>query len=167
MFEHLRLVRCVVVTGNARSGTTICAQMIAEDTGHRYVDEADFGTYDVDRWRERCAERNVVVQCPHMLRVIVDECDPAKYVVLMRRGLSAIHESEDRIGWRAKHERAELDTLADAFADLPGAAERKYALWDTAAMLPPFRVEVDYDSLAAHPLWVADRRGFTAKQTRR
>jgi hypothetical protein len=92
----------IVVTGPQRSGTTIAARMIANDTGHRYVDEVDFGVYDVEAWRRTLEDECVVVQCPHMLKTILDAPPPDVYVVLMRRDINEIHASEERIGWEKR-----------------------------------------------------------------
>ena len=44
MFEYLKEFPVVLVTGPQRSGTRICAKMIAHDTGHRFVDEREIHT---------------------------------------------------------------------------------------------------------------------------
>ena len=61
MFEYMAIHSRIVVTGPQRSGTTITAKMIAHDTGHRYVDEAEFAVYDVEKWRKIVTEEDHVI----------------------------------------------------------------------------------------------------------
>lgn len=162
MFEHLTYVPHVVVTGPQRSGTTIAARMIAEDTGHRFVDESEFGAYNVDQWRDECHKDRVVVQCPTMLKRIVDERDPYLFVVLMRRPLAEIHASQERIGWQ-RYEAWELLQFGLTKGD---SAAIKYLYWNERPK-PSFHLEVEYASLQGHQLWVEQeqRLHFHAKQT--
>ena len=86
MFENLAVHNKIVVTGPQRSGTRIGAQMIAADTGHQFVDEAEFLIKDSDLFREFLQRDGVVVQAPHMLKDVVDDPPPGILIVLMRRG---------------------------------------------------------------------------------
>lgn len=158
MFGHLAGWTRIAVTGPQRAGTTITAKIIADDLGYRYVDETDYHVYDADAWARCLEDSYVVVHSPVMLPALVDHPEPGTLAVLVRRPLPEIHASRDRIGWWP-HEPLMLGRLG-ATSDSAAAA---YAYWD--ANPPPERLEVDYHSLAAHPLWVADRRHFTVRQT--
>jgi hypothetical protein len=162
MFEDLVIESRIVVTGPQRSGTRIAAQMIAEDTGHRYVDEADFTFVDDRKWREVLKDENIVVQCPAMLKPIVDRRDPKLFVVLMRRDLAAIHKSQDRIDWH-EYEIYELQRFGLTEGD---SAAIKYDYWDTQPH-PPRYLEVDYDVLMQHPRYLppTKRTDFGPHQT--
>jgi hypothetical protein len=165
MFEHLSSYDRIVVTGPQRSGTTIAGRMIAADTGHRYVDEGEFGVYDSVRWREILTGHRIVVQCPHMLKVIVDDPPPGVLVVLMRRDLADIHASERRIRWEEdlRGNTRELESFGLSQGD---SARLKYDYWDTHPR-PACHLEVAYDSLRTHPAYVApeQRASFGRKQT--
>jgi hypothetical protein len=166
MFEYMAIHSRIVVTGPQRSGTTIAAKMIAHDTGHRYVDEAEFAVYDVEKWEAIAREEDrVVVQCPHMLKVIVDSLPPDIFVVLMRRNLEDIHNSQRRIDWecRFKGNTRELAMFGLVEGD---SAQLKYDHWDSSQKPANF-VEIDYESLRNHPLYVAKehRVNFHFRQT--
>jgi hypothetical protein len=165
MFEYMAIHSRIVVTGPQRTGTTTAGKMIAHDTGHRYVDEIEFAVYDFVRWREIVKEDHVVIQCPHMLKVILDSPPPGIFVVLMRRDLDGIHASERRIGWesRFKGNTKELVMFGVAEGD---SAQLKYEYWNSSPKPAKF-VEVDYESLRDHPLYVAKehRVNFGCKQT--
>lgn len=163
MFDHLVSFERIVVTGPQRSGTTICAQMIAADTGRRYVPEEAFGATDKTRWLALLeSERGIVVQCPAMCRYI-HELSSEIAVVLMRREPAAILESQQRIHW--PHEADELARYGRATGN---QAVVKYAYFDEAQR-PHIKhlFEVHYETLADHPLWlpVEQRVNFGPRQT--
>jgi hypothetical protein len=162
MFEHLAAETRIVVTGPQRSGTRIAAQMIAGDTGHRFVDEADFNFIDEQLWRDVLASDDpFVVQCPTMFRFVVDDADPRLFVVLMRRDLAAIHASEARIDWNERYEPFELHRFGLEQGD---AAAIKYEYWDSHPR-PARYLEIEYDDLVAHPSFIRDREHFGPHQT--
>jgi hypothetical protein len=165
MFEHLAAHRRILVTGPQRAGTTIASRMIAHDTGHRCVDEAEFGVYDVRAWRELLELDRVVIQCPHMLKLIVDEPRADVLVVLMRRALAEIHASEQRIGWEEKY-RGNSAELAPFGRTDGSSAELKYAYWESSVK-PPHFVELSFEALRGHPFYVpaARRASFGRKDT--
>ena len=51
VFEHLLNFAVVLVSGPQRSGTTICAKMIAHDTGHTYIPESEYQFHDEAAFR--------------------------------------------------------------------------------------------------------------------
>lgn len=165
MFEHLAVHPRIVVTGPQRSGTRITAKMIAADTGHEFVDEACFQAYDLQRWREILQRERVVVQSPHMLRDVVDNPPPGIFVVLMRRDLANIHESEQRIRWEQKF-RGNTNELRRFGRTEGDSAQIKYDYWQAHPKAVPF-LELPYESIRDHPLFVPDelRREFGPWQT--
>lgn len=165
IFAHLAVHSRIVVTGPQRSGTTIAAQMIAHDTGHRYVDEREFGSISVSAWRRKLEDEHIVVQCPHMLKAILDDPLPEVLVVLMRRPLDEIYASQDRIGWDSRF-GGNTQELAVFGRTEGSSAELKYEYWDMSPK-PPNYLELDYGSLRDHPLYVAQemRADFDPKQT--
>jgi hypothetical protein len=159
MFEELAVHNKIVVTGPQRSGTRIGAQMIAHDTGHRFVDEAEFLIKDSDLFREFLQNDGVVLQAPHMLKDVVDDPPPGIFIVLMRRHLDQIHASAARIGWTENFggNTTELKKFGLTEGD---SAAVKYAYWDSHDKSVPF-LEVPYESLQAHPLYVPGERRKT------
>jgi hypothetical protein len=145
MFEHLAPFRVVIVTGPARSGTTICAHMIAADTGKRLYDDCK-DSLTVQRVRELIAQaESKVIQCPLLAQYADDfgaEQDVA--VVIMRRSAADITASNDRM---QKRSPMRLDGQSQAAA--------VYATWETQRERIAHPFEVEYESLNAHPLWIA------------
>jgi hypothetical protein len=172
MFEHLaeRSER-ILVTGPHRSGTTVAAQMIAADTGYRYVDELDFDGRNLMFFGVQLETPRVVVQCPGLLKVLVDYPPPNTLLVLMRRPLEEIHRSEERLkramsdggGLELVLNRCELPTFGLSEGDDVAAA--KYAYWDDHT--PENSIEISYESLAQHWAFVeaSKREDFHIKQT--
>jgi hypothetical protein len=165
VFEYLAVHHRIVVTGPQRSGTRIGARMIAADTGQRFVDEAEFLIKDVGLFREFLQQEGVVLQAPHMLKDVVDDPPPGIFIVLMRRDLDDIHASAQRIGWTENFggNTTELKKFGLTEGD---SAAVKYDYWDTHEKLAPY-TELDYKSLQAHPMYVADeqRKNFGHWQT--
>jgi hypothetical protein len=165
MFENLAVHKKIVVTGPQRSGTRIGAKMIAADTGYQFVDEAEFLIKDSDLFREFLQRDGVVVQAPHMLKDVVDDPPPGILIVLMRRDLDQIHASASRIRWAEEFggNTTELKKFGLTEGD---SAAVKYDYWDSHEKSVPF-VEVAYESLRAHPMYVPDeqRKSFGHWQT--
>lgn len=164
MFEHLTKYRVIIVTGPQRSGTTICAKMIAHDTGKRFVAEEAFGVHSREHWESLVLHSDdAVIQCPTMCAYVGNVLADDVLVVMVHRSLVEIHESEKRIGWR-EHLR-ELERYGLSEGD-PAAV--KYAAWDRQRKQIPHTLDVAYHDLATHPLWVPkeQRAGFGHRQTR-
>jgi hypothetical protein len=166
MFEQLAEHSRIVVTGPQRAGTRIATKMIAADTGHTYVDESEFAFTNGAKWRKVLRRNRVVVQCPAMMKDVVDDPPPGIFVVLMRRSLDEIHESAERIDWEGEHQgnTAELQKFGQTEGD---SASLKYEYWNGHTDRSfPF-LEVNYESLKDHRLWIDKdlRKDFTAHQT--
>ena len=164
MFHRLSKFDKILVTGPQRSGTRICAKMIAHDTGHGYVDELDIkmdSLYSFQALFSR--EKSVVIQCPVMCRHIHMFNMDNVAVVLMRRRVEDIVASQERIAWPwEKLELARYDRLDGVIAEV------KYRFWDEyQKQRLEHAFEVEYDGLSKHPLWVTKdlRRKFSATQT--
>ena len=167
MFEHLRQYRVILVTGPHRSGTTICARMVAEDTGHEFVIEDDIQfsngkhmRYEIDKGK------NVVVQCPFFLPEIelaglgLRLDDDEFCVVMMHRYRRDIEESEERapvnfdmLGYRQK-------CLYGHAHDPRHVSDVKYEAWETQRKSIKHTYDVGYLSLADHPLWDDDHKNL-------
>jgi hypothetical protein len=164
MFEWLQPFSRIFVTGPQRSGTRICARMIAHDTGYDYIDETDFhfdSLYLLFSLLEK--KERVVVQCPVLCRHAHLFGDDRTAVILMRRKVREIIRSQKRIQWT--WEWLERDRYGRTRGDIAGI---KYEYWEKhqkKKIKHPF--EIDYASLARHPLWLPkeNRTSFSPTQT--
>lgn len=182
MFEHLAEYRAILVSGPQRSGTRIAAKMIAADTGHRYIDEREFRTYSrqafcyiVDTFNE------IVVHCPSMSHVLHRVSEADTLAVFMIRDLADIRASEVRVNWRIgvyqelynygfRDREGRPNELAAIRYRRHGGeiAPLKYARWWAVQRERCQNwLELKYESLAGHPLWVdkEDRADFLGEQT--
>jgi len=164
-YTHFKNFERIAVTGPQRSGTTITAKIIAMEIGYRYVDENEFGINGFNVfWGLFISQKNIVVQCPALCHKAVDigKADSTA-VVMVRRDVDDIIESQERIGWAAEG----IEQLKYKTAEKP-IAKVKYDFWDQhQKWLIPYPFEINYDDLEGHSLWVtkANRRRFKVRQT--
>lgn len=174
MFEHLARYDQILVSGPQRSGTTIAAKMIAQDTGHRYVDEDEFNVHSEEAFTNLLTKHRIVVQCPSMSHIIDQIATPDMLVVMMMRDEDDIAASEKRVDWSAgvyqELYRFGMSPRQARSYRLHGGqvAPLKYRRWreEQRARIPHY-LEVEYESLSVHPLWVPKelRAGFAVRQT--
>ena len=155
------------MTGPQRAGTTICAKMIAADTGHEYIDENEYGPHNKTMWLHTitCYE-NIVIHCPAMCRHVHEV--GSVFVVMVYRNVANVVNSQERILWGSANEALELARYG-ARAEPPIAAV-KYDFWRRFQRTVITNwLEVEYENLAAHPLWVDEREraDFGPRQTKR
>lgn len=173
MFEHFAESFAVIfVTGPQRSGTTICARMIAHDAGYRYVDEEDFSVHEMRALERVISNRRgqrLVIQCPALARWIHElGAERSSAVVWMVRDTIDVIHSQMRIGW-AK-EQDEKAKYADAEITLPNNVPVSLLKWYYWTNYQRYRCanpfEVEFEKLASHPLWVPKdgRASFEARQ---
>ena len=164
--KELGIFDRIAVTGPQRSGTTIAAKIIAEETGHDYIDEDDFGINSYQAFKHVFNSRKkIVVQCPGLCHKAheIGEFDNTA-VVMMIRNVDDIIASQERIGWAAeKIERFKYNRLVG-----PPIAEIKYQYWeDVQKHQIKHQFEIVYESLKGHRLWVPKekRTRFKIRQT--
>jgi len=174
MFEHLARYGRILVAGPQRSGTRIASKMIAQDTGHLCCEEEAFGVHDRGAFDRLVGQCGIVVQCPAMSHAIHEYGDAGTLVVWMVRDLGDILASERRIGWTngPYHELMHYgysSRQARSYRLHGGqVAPIKVRVWqETQRAQVSHWLELDYESLAGHPLWVprAERAGFGVRQT--
>lgn len=153
MFHYLRDKPRILVTGLMRSGTTICSEMIAHDTGHNVVrEEAIEGE---DSWT---LPKGTVLQAPIFLEAALEFKAKGWHVVVMMRDFQTCAESTKKFmdGMYPKEQDADLMKILlqkKLFLDM---------LLDSD-MAP---MAVRYEDLRLHPLWVEDRTGWDKRQTK-
>ena len=163
MFEPLTAYRAILVTGPQRSGTRICAKMIAADTGFRFVDETELRVADSWKLGEILKyDTKFVAQCPGLSYCIEDFEGSDVLIVFMMRPLDQIISSQKRINWGCEwKELRKYGTKRGPIAAV------KYEVWPEQRKKIKHWLEVEYSSLRAHPLWVDEekRKKFKAFQT--
>jgi len=193
MFENIDMKQ-ILVTGPQRSGTRICAKMVAHDTGLPYIDEVDvlelfMGKSIDDRnqdWeaigesivkivQEMVDTKEFVLHCPPFMPWI--HKIKKALVIIMYRSVKDIVKSSDRIKW--KKGRHELEYNKMGFSRFGKGrprwnrttipiAELKYEYWeDVQKGEVRHFCEVEYFDLQQHPLWIPqeDRGRFKWNQT--
>jgi hypothetical protein len=129
------------------------------DTGHRYVDESEFGTRNGIEWRRLITEgKDLAIQCPSMARWVHEVATEDILVVWMLRPSYEIIASQLRVDWMATTERAKYPA-----SDKP-ICLIKLDYWQTQKKTIPHWLEVKYSSLSSHPLWVNDRQDWLPRQ---
>lgn len=152
--------RVVVVSGPQRSGTTIAARMIAAESGMQYVDEDEYGTKDVDGWKELVKiGQGLVIHSPAMARWVQevgakDEGGEDVAVVWMMRPLPDILASQKRIGWDDSDERAKYNMTPKDVRPISFVKKWYWYTYQRPFIANAF--ELEYDQLKQHPLWVED-----------
>jgi len=152
MFEQLKLFKKIIVTGAQRSGTTICAQMIAHDLRLRYVDENEVGIADWVKIRRLVdSNQEFVLQCPQLSSKCHEYASNDVAIVFMLRDIEDIVKSENRINWGG-YRRDELRITGHKHGIVSYIKRR---LWfKKQKRFIPHAFEIVYESLSAHPFWV-------------
>ena len=175
-FTDLRKYKRVLVTGPQRSGTRIAAKIIAHDTGLRYVDEDEFSAHSESLFGIIVFnEINIVVQCPGMSHIIHKFSEHDTLIVMMIRDIDDIVASEKRVGWDYGYFRELIklgvpnssSVLRTARRNKVKPSELKYKLWNEQKKTIQHYMELDYESLSNHPLWIPkeERLNFKENQT--
>lgn len=160
LLPKLREHQAIIVTGPQRSGTTIGAHIISAELGYQYIDESQILVEDLEKARMFLAGSGVVLQAPGLCHAAHEFGCP---VVIMRRACEAIRASQQRINWIYESHELEKYGLSES---PEGIAEVKYRTWDTRQKSQCLSFNLDYESLANHPLWVEQkgRKTFGVRQ---
>lgn len=163
MFKHLKKYDHIIVSGVPRSGTRICANMIAYDTGYTLSEEQIFHKDSLE-WVRFCIKTGkTVVQWPGVFNFspstikIALDCVSNVVLVLIKRKPEDIIESRRRIKFSLDKMNIMLSEINHAYGKWENCFRNKW----------PNYVEVDYDSLSKHPLFIKkeNRNNFALWQT--
>jgi hypothetical protein len=169
---------CVAITGPERSGTTITTEIISSSTGYANVGEEKWDNDFQSLWRLLRERNRIVVHAPHLtfrVHEIDRHCPDRVLVVFVLRAVQDIVASQrnahwgllsehcpddgDPKGWgnpnsrwydRESHELF-IDVI-DPEADL--CLNRQQCWHRRQKQLVRNFVEVEYESLRTHPLWL-------------
>lgn len=151
--------------------------MIAADTGHDLVLEDDFGYGNLNQLAAFLYSdySPIVVQCPFLCHIAHDfgyefSIDMTEnLVVMMHRYRQDIIDSENRAVYK-NGQSIGFDKVGGSQAARynaepgPHISDRKYEVWQEQCVLIPNALDVGYESLRGHPLWIEDRN-FSIRQT--
>lgn len=153
MFHYLKDKPRILVTGLMRSGTTICAEMVAHDTGHSAVREESLLSRPVDT-----LPKETILQAPVLLRRSLELKAKGWHIIVVLREFKDCVDSTKRM--LAGRYPSKLDPVL--VENLLKEQEYLRALVDSD-MCP---MVIHYEDLCHHPLWVADRKGWDPRQTK-
>jgi len=166
MFEFLGGFNHILVTGVQRSGTTICAQMIAHDLGYKWYKEEKVKGEDwiaLYKFLTDFRGMKLVLQCPRFCYCIERVSLPSNAIVFMVRNKREVLKAQRDIGWDASKEMQH-----PCYRGYKDIVEAKKQYWETVQKHGIYNAfEVNYRSLAKHPLWIPARlrKDFASMQT--
>ena len=145
-------VHPVFVTGPQRSGTTIAARILADQSNKTYVDESEYNALTLPD--------NAIIQAPFATKYIVELSFsfPLSSFVILYRDKQQIVNSMERIEWY----KDSIDH-PDFYSVYVDNVYKSIEL--QLQCLPESRyLKLNYDSLKSHNLFVDDRKDFTTRQ---
>jgi hypothetical protein len=142
--------------------------MIAQDTGHRLVLEDEFRCSMVPMLAKiiKTSSMKMVIQCPFLSHIIHDlehvlGVDPSEaLVVFMHRYRRDIVSSECRAPVNFQSVAEGQRAFYHAEEGRQHISDIKYEAWEDQQRVIAHSLDVGYESLSDHPLWVRDRSGF-------
>ena len=142
----------VFVTGPQRSGTTIAARILAHDLGRTYIDESE---YHADT-----LPSDAIVQAPFLYKFVPELSfkHPGAHFIFMQRDKLQIVRSMERIEWYKDY--IDHPDFYSTYVDTVYNTIDAFKLTLTENRW----TDLEYDSLRTHPLFINDRKTFTARQ---
>lgn len=167
LFEHLAEFPNILVTGPHRAGTTFATRCIANDTGHHCAVEEKI-KFDCRFLMDLHLrdDRQFVIQCPFLAPIIHEY--PGTLVVWVMRPRADVMASRGRMygrrGFKVRPEPmvARMLQRYHARGDLYAIQHENWGVQKTRL---PNWLEIQYQDLKAHPLFVEHRDDFHVRQT--
>jgi hypothetical protein len=158
MFEYIHHSK-VLIMGYPRCGSHITAVIVAYDTGLCYAHEDRWGKRDPDGlWNYLETHDGFVTPAPGVFDFARFGVRDDTFIVLVRRPARDIRASSLRVhdGHAGRYSDGEALWLT----------ERRYDYWDYCKFSIKHYAEIDYASLAEHPLWLPSevRKDFSQVQ---
>ena len=181
MFECLKKFNNIIVTGPQRSGTRICAKMIAKDTSKRYKDEFSISWENVnsngvflrylsnESIEQELSTGNTVIQCSANSFEIERYSREDTCIIFMWRETFDILKSERRIGWTEEvQEKIKYQKRFNDVDMIQPISTIKKNVWEKYQKNKIiYWMYVYYESLKLHEYWVDknNRKEFKWNQT--
>jgi hypothetical protein len=142
--------------------------MIAQDTGHDLIMEDEFKGSNLNQLSAftQANYSPMVIQCPflsdiiHDLNWLIGQDMDKTLIVFMHRYRKHIIESEERV------ERVDFNSVARGQKNKyhtdseQHISDIKYEAWEDQRKVIPHYLDVGYESLSEHPLWIQDRQNL-------
>ncbi len=157
----------IIVTGPQRSGTQIGAKILAHDLNLPFIEEREFNTHNLEKFIEIIKNhQKYVIHAPAMAPYIHEM---PGIIVFMNRNIKDIIRSQRRVDWKEHGLHAGSIERTKYFeGDTEPSAQIKIRTWQThqRILLETRAIDLDYESLKYHPLWVnqEDRNNFKERQ---
>ena len=167
----------ILVTGPQRSGTTIATYILAKELEGRFCWERFIGTRDFPRFiklTESMKEDTYVVQGPAICHKLLEVPEDIA-IVFMKRDTNDIIASEKRVGWRRPDGTGQNIGERKRFIEWEDQLDMTQEVSDVKCeylekiVKPVIKndlYELDYESMASHPLWIDKdaRKDFKSHQ---
>ena len=164
-FRALGKYNNIVVSGPQRSGTRYVSKAIAYDTGKVFVDERRILYHEFRLLLQLLKGNNQVIQCPGVCHRLHQITFKDTLIVLVKRPIKDIIASEERIGWDQESRDLEFKKYNKKSGII---SQIKYDFWDNfqKEKLGKRCIEVHYNKVIKHPLFVQNRTNFVWNQTK-
>ena len=143
----------IVVIGPQRSGTRFAAYALSEDLLYHFADQTAIGLTNFGLMKKVLDQHDrVVVQGTGCTAKIHELNRKDVLVVWVRRNTADVLASQKRIHWP---ESCERPRIPKPYCDVEPLCEGRYQYWNEVQKLSvPHWIEIDYESLRKHPLFV-------------
>lgn len=148
----LKSFKKILVTGPQRSGTTIAGHILAKELDYKYYDERDVGVRSLSQLFDKLmSKESLVVQGPCFCSIVQWVDSPETAIVIMKRNIEEIVESEAKINW--SEEKKELQNYYKDDGIISVARYKTWEKYQKPNMKVPY-FELNYSSLKNHPMWI-------------
>ena len=155
MIEELKQFSKIIVSGPQRSGTNFLTAVLSEELGYRFIDEEEYNFHyekkfiDILRSNEK-----IVMQAPAMSHILHKIKEASTCILFCLRNPSDIIKSQHNLRWDAEcHERVKYTRPEYEYLPISIAKYLEWFFHQRQNLEIPY-IEVYYDCLKKHPLWV-------------
>jgi hypothetical protein len=138
--------------------------MIAHDTGLNYIDETEWGVFELEKLKHLDTYRtNFVVQANSAFHIMPHFSRENTLIVFVKRDIAEIKAS-----WARINKLKSINTMwSNPSWIQKKQPEDKLILWESNKSKIKNLLEIEYNDLKSHPLWIdkEERKEFLWNQT--
>lgn len=164
LVDSLKKFNKIIVTGAQRSGTTIAMEILAMELNYQALREETIDTDNVSLLANILQSSKFVLQAPGLCSMVHLLRADDTAIVIIKREVSDIIKSEHRINWNWNENYERAKYFNDTFEPISHIKYRNWIKFQKP-LLGNRAFELDYKHLAGHGLFIAEREGFTDRQT--